>query len=143
MQTDGLVLALDFLQQADLLSKEGKAKLIKCLRLLAFNPQHPGLRTKKLKGARHPLFECRVDRRIRLVYDWDNAQLRCWWVGDHDKTLAKGASANIEVDDIFIDQEALVTDSLERWEDKDLSGVEFVSSTISVIEVELLQRNGD
>ena len=89
-----------FLQQAELLSKDVKSKLIKCLRLLSVDFRHPGLQTKKVQGSVGVLFECRVDQSIRLIYDLHENALRCWYVGEHDKSLRFASNNEIAVDDI-------------------------------------------
>jgi mRNA-degrading endonuclease YafQ of YafQ-DinJ toxin-antitoxin module len=96
------MLAPNFLEQASQLSKETRAKIIKCLQNLSSNIKHPGLQTKKIKGARNTLYECRVDKEVRLVYDQKEGYLRCWWIGHHDPVLKYAVSEDLIVDDIEI-----------------------------------------
>ena len=62
-------------------------KLEKALSLLAANPRHPSLQTKRIKG-RADIYEARVDQAYRLTYHRlpnDNLELRT--VGRHDETI--------------------------------------------------------
>lgn len=93
------------------LSKEAKASLIKALYLLSQNVRHPSLQTKKVKGTRADLYECRVDQGTRLVYDVKDGALRCWYVGDHDAALCFAESSGrygvgVAVDDIQVVERA-------------------------------------
>ena len=59
----------------------------KAIRLLADNPQHPSLRSKKIQGVRG-IYEARIDRNYRMTYERlgdDVVRLRV--VGKHDDAL--------------------------------------------------------
>jgi len=133
MSGSSLVLAPSFLEQADRLSKEAKAKLVKCLRFLSSDTSHPGLRTKPLKGTRKTLYECRVDRSTRLVYDRNGGSLRCWCVGPHDETLRRAASDDLQVDDIdlvpILDSDLAVEEYMDAGE----TDVTFTAYSLDVL----------
>ena len=64
-----------------------RKKLGKTLRLLADNPHHPSLHSKKVEGA-PGIYEARVDRSYILTYErlpGDILRLRV--IGKHDETL--------------------------------------------------------
>ena len=64
-----------------------RAKVKKALTLLAENPQHPSLQTKRIQGFAG-IYEARVDQNYRLTYErltGDKLLLRA--VGRHDETL--------------------------------------------------------
>lgn len=100
MHQYSLLVSPDFLSEAAELSKDIKAKLIKCLGLLCKNFMHPSLQTKKMKGTVSAVFECRVDQSIRLIYDIHNNTIRCWHIGPHDSTLLLGEQFIIPIDDV-------------------------------------------
>jgi mRNA-degrading endonuclease YafQ of YafQ-DinJ toxin-antitoxin module len=82
-----LLMQPEFLKRASNLSKEAKNKLLRVLWLLSEDYRHPGLQTKKVQGTKNSVFECRVDQAIRLIYDLEGVNLRCWYVGEHDAAL--------------------------------------------------------
>lgn len=107
MEQTSLVLMPGVLDAANNLTKECKAKLVKCLSLLSKDINHPSLRPKKLKGNKRTVFECRVDQSIRLIYDMnDKNMLRCWYVGQHDMAINFGNALKtdgirtVHVDDV-------------------------------------------
>jgi len=106
MREDGVMLKPSFMKQAMLLPKDAKAKLLKCVYLLCENVRHPGLQTKRVRGTTDPLFECRVDQDIRLIYDNASGLLRCWFVGNHDEALKFAEISRISVDDIDVLQDS-------------------------------------
>ena len=62
-------------------------KVDKAIHLLADNPQHPSLRSKKIQGVRG-IYEARIDRNYRMTYERlgdDVHRLRV--VGKHDDAL--------------------------------------------------------
>ena len=106
-----------FLQRAALLPKNAKSKLVRILWLLSENIAHPSLQCKKVKGARTNVYECRVDRSVRLIYDSYQGVLRCWYVGEHSSALGFAKSAKVQtmeipVDDINLSYEMQETDLL-------------------------------
>jgi hypothetical protein len=59
------------------------------------------------------MYECRVDRSTRLIYDVSDRSLRCWYVGEHDTALSFAAQAgerSVLVDDIEIGRRSDVSD---------------------------------
>lgn len=94
----------EFLECAASLTKDAKSKLLKIMKLLSENIRHPGLQSKRVKGSQAPVYECRVDQGIRLIYDRNKDTLRCWYVGTHDSALTFATSGNIpegfHIDDI-------------------------------------------
>lgn len=104
------ILALPgFLEQADKLPKDKKSKIFKVLSQLSSNIFHPGLQTKKLLKTNATVYECRVDRSIRLIYDVVENNLRCWYVGPHDDAIKFGNNLTRNdlqhVDDIEVDSD--------------------------------------
>jgi hypothetical protein len=82
-----LVISRGFLVSAAALPKEVKSSLIKTLTLLVEDVRHPSLQCKKVNGARASVYECRVDQKVRLIYDVKGDTIRCWYVGLHDVAL--------------------------------------------------------
>jgi mRNA-degrading endonuclease YafQ of YafQ-DinJ toxin-antitoxin module len=106
-QRTSLVVMPDFLKRAAELDKAVKTKLVRILWLLSEDFRHPSLQCKKVQGARHQVFECRVDQGVRLIYDTVHGMLRCWFVGEHDMALRFAVNLSppaetVEVDDIAI-----------------------------------------
>ena len=102
-----LIISTGFLDSAAALPKEVKSSLIKALNLLAQDVRHPSLQCKKVSGSRATVYECRVDQRVRLIYDLHGGRIRCWYVGVHDVALrfaTKYSQAQeLIVDDIQVD----------------------------------------
>ena len=66
-----------------------RKKVKKALGLLAENPRHPSLRSKRLEGVEN-IYSARVDQNYRLTYErlpGDVLRLRA--VGRHDETLQR------------------------------------------------------
>jgi mRNA interferase RelE/StbE len=64
-----------------------RKKLGKTLQLLADNPRHPSLQSKKVEGA-PGIYEARVDLSYRLTYErLPGDVLRLRVIGKHDETL--------------------------------------------------------
>jgi mRNA-degrading endonuclease YafQ of YafQ-DinJ toxin-antitoxin module len=97
-----LVLDNGFLEQANDLPKEIKAKIFKCLQYLVKDTEHPSLQTKKIQGSNNGAYECRIDRNIRMIYMRDGEFLVCKYIGAHDSTIKMGAHMAISVDDIVL-----------------------------------------
>ena len=98
-----IVVGHDFLEAAAGLPKEDRAKLVRTLALLSGNVRHPGLRTRKIQGAKTAMYECRIDQALRLIYDMEGDMLRCWHVGPHDKTLKIGAHhSDVVIEDLIV-----------------------------------------
>jgi mRNA interferase RelE/StbE len=75
-----------FLDSVKRLPVEVKRALKKKLDLLADNPKHPSLKTKKIKGS-EDIFETSINMDIRMTREFyeDGVLLRN--IGKHDKTL--------------------------------------------------------
>lgn len=66
------------------LSKTEKNLIRKKVEMLAENPFHPSLRTKRIQGT-DDLFECSVNMDIRIIWYYENDQLILLLdVGHHD-----------------------------------------------------------
>ena len=66
------------------LSAEEKKQLKRKLALLAENPMHPSLRTKRIQGTRD-LFECSVNMDIRIIWYYEgDTMIILIDVGHHD-----------------------------------------------------------
>jgi mRNA-degrading endonuclease RelE of RelBE toxin-antitoxin system len=55
----------------------------KAIRLLAENPRHPSLRTKKMKGT-EDIWEIRITRDYRITLQWEADLIILRRVGTHD-----------------------------------------------------------
>ena len=65
-------------------SNKEKEQIRSKVRILATDPLHPSLRTKKIKGTEN-LFECSVNMDIRIVWYYEDDQLILLLdVGHHD-----------------------------------------------------------
>ena len=83
-----LVYTVRFAEAAARLSKESRAKLPKALMLLAEDPRHPGLQTKKIQGlGDREIFEARLDQRIRFTFQLQGDVLILRNIDDHDACL--------------------------------------------------------
>ena len=66
------------------LTQGEKSRLMKKLELLAENPSHPSLRTKKIQGA-PDLYECSVNMDIRIIWCCESDRMIILVdVGHHD-----------------------------------------------------------
>jgi len=66
------------------LNPQEKKQLQNKLRLLAENPMHPSLRTKRIQGTKD-LFECSVNMDIRIIWYYEGDKLIILLdVGHHD-----------------------------------------------------------
>ena len=66
------------------LSAQEKSQLRKKMELLAENPSHPSLRTKRIQGT-GKLYECSVNMSIRIIWYYEgNALIVLVDVGCHD-----------------------------------------------------------
>jgi mRNA interferase RelE/StbE len=83
-----LVYTERFAEAASHLSKEARAKLPKALKLLAEDPRHPGLQTKKIQGLpEREIFEARLDQRIRFTFQLQGDLILLRNIDDHDACL--------------------------------------------------------
>ena len=137
MKNTQLLLAPEFLEQANRLDKATKAKLIKCLRNLSANTDHPGLETKKIKGARATVFECRVDRSVRLIYDVMGGLLRCWGVGAHDSALTAGRGLAVDDIDLSDAEVAMLPAAAERYLENGVAASTFDATTLEALSVHM------
>lgn len=63
---------------------QGKKQIMKKLKLLAENPLHPSLRTKRIQGT-DDLFECSVNMDIRIIWCYESDKIIILVdVGHHD-----------------------------------------------------------
>jgi len=51
-------------------SSQEMARVLRAMNLLASNPRHPELRTKKVQNTQG-IFEARVDRGLRMTFEWE------------------------------------------------------------------------
>jgi mRNA interferase RelE/StbE len=66
------------------LTEQEKKQLMNKLELLAENPMHPSLRTKRIQGA-EDLFECSVNMDIRIIWYYEgDTMIILVDVGHHD-----------------------------------------------------------
>ena len=66
------------------LTEQEKKQLMKKLELLAENPTHPSLRTKKIQGT-DKLYECSVNMDIRIIWYYEgDTMIILVDVGHHD-----------------------------------------------------------
>ena len=75
-----------FLDGVQRLSVDAKKTLKKKLDLLANNPKHPSMRTKKIKGG-EDIFEASVNMDIRITWEFFEDVILLRNIGRHDKTL--------------------------------------------------------
>jgi mRNA interferase RelE/StbE len=71
-----------------LLTEEDAERVRKSLRLLAENPRHPSLRTKKIKGT-DGVWEVRAGLSIRLTFERRDDLIVLRNVGPHDAAFKK------------------------------------------------------
>lgn len=84
-----LVYTERFAEAASRLSKEARAKLPKALKLLAEDPRHPSLQTKKIQGlSEREIFEARLDQKIRFSFQVQGDLIILRNIDDHDLCLA-------------------------------------------------------
>lgn len=84
-----LVYTARFAEAATRLPKEARAKLPKALKLLAEDPRHPGLQTKKIQGlGAREIFEARLDQKIRFTFQLQGGLILLRNIDDHDVCLA-------------------------------------------------------
>lgn len=103
MITRSLIVLPEFLALAEMLPKETRSKLVRILKLLSVDVRHSSLQCKKVNGTKNSVYECRVDRNVRLIYDVVSEGLRCWYVGEHDVALnfaRFNVDKGIPVDDV-------------------------------------------
>ena len=83
-----LVYTERFAEAASRLSKEARAKLPKALKLLAVDPRHPSLHTKKIQGlSEREIFEARLDQKIRFSFQVQGDLIILRNIDDHDLCL--------------------------------------------------------
>ena len=73
-----------FKKNYQMLSKNEQKQTMKKLTLLAENPMHPSLRTKRIQGTTD-LFECSVNMDIRIIWYYEGDKLIILLdIGHHD-----------------------------------------------------------
>jgi mRNA-degrading endonuclease YafQ of YafQ-DinJ toxin-antitoxin module len=70
------------------LSPEAKIILQNKLQIMAENPKHPSLRTKKIRG-NEEIFECSINMNIRMTWEYRDNKILLRAIGEHDSTLKK------------------------------------------------------
>jgi mRNA-degrading endonuclease RelE of RelBE toxin-antitoxin system len=75
-----------FLDSFKHLPIDAKKALKKKLDLLADNPKHPSLRTKKIKGS-GDIFEASINMDIRMTWEFYEDGILLRNIGKYDKTL--------------------------------------------------------
>ena len=75
-----------FRESVEALSADAKKVLKKKLDLMADNPRHPSLRTKKIRGHRD-IFEASVTINIRMTWEFYKDGILLRNIGPHDATL--------------------------------------------------------
>ncbi|HXU37933.1 MAG TPA: hypothetical protein VN937_16335 [Blastocatellia bacterium] len=103
-----LIVSPGFLMAATGLSKNVKSALIKTLFLLTLDFRHPSLQCKKVQGSQSALYECRVDQKVRLIYDISDGNIRCWYVGEHDVALRFATSHTVGDGEVVVEDVELV-----------------------------------
>ena len=96
MPKSSLIMMPNVLDQANKLPKDIKSKLFRCLSLLSEDFRHPSLQCKKIKSNTQDVYECRIDKSYRLIYDLLNRSIRCWYVGDHDLAIKFGSNISYQ-----------------------------------------------
>jgi mRNA-degrading endonuclease RelE of RelBE toxin-antitoxin system len=66
--------------------KPVQERIQKALRLLDENPRHPSLQVKKIGGTSN-IYEARVDRKVRMSFQFDGEDKIMRNVDDHDECL--------------------------------------------------------
>ena len=77
-----------FLQKRKELPEDVKRTLKKKLDIIADNPRHPSLRTKKIKG-RENIFEATITMSIRMTWEYFEDGILLRNIGEHDRTLKR------------------------------------------------------
>ena len=84
-----LVYTERFAEAESRLSKEARAEIPKALKLLAEDPRHPGLQTKKIEGlSEHEIFEARLDQKVRFTFQLQGNLILLRNIDDHNTCLA-------------------------------------------------------
>jgi mRNA interferase RelE/StbE len=60
-----------------------------CVARLADDPQHPGLRTKRLQSIGEVVFSARIDRANRLTFHWEGSTIVLRNHCNHDAVLGR------------------------------------------------------
>ena len=68
------------------ISLEDKSTVANKLRIMAENPMHPSLRTKKIRGMEE-IFECSINMSIRMTWEYKENRIFLRAIGKHDFTL--------------------------------------------------------
>jgi len=71
-----------FINAKDKLTVFEKKQIIKTVALLQQNPRYPGLQSKKIKG-QGGLMECRVNKDLRIIWQFRNDVIVLLAVGRH------------------------------------------------------------
>jgi len=75
-----------FKKEYKTLPEEIKKAVQNKLRMMAENPFHPSLRTKKIQG-HEKILECSINMAIRMTWEYDGKKIFLRAIGEHDYTL--------------------------------------------------------
>jgi len=75
-----------FLEGVKKLPADVKKALKRKLGIMADNPRHPSLRTKKIKG-RENIFEASITMHMRMTWEYFEDGILLRNIGEHNKTL--------------------------------------------------------
>lgn len=73
-----------FLRQYKKLSSDLQNDVKRCIDALQQDPEHPFLKTHKLKGKLSPFWSCSVNFSYRIVFERTENEIILLMVGDHD-----------------------------------------------------------
>jgi len=83
------VLFTELFEQAyEKLTSAEKRSVRKALALLGDNPNHPGLRVKRMEGRKN-IWEARPSKRLRMTFEMSGEIIFMRNVGEHDKVLKR------------------------------------------------------
>ena len=83
-----IIFTEQFEQAYEKLTNAEKRSVRKALSLLGDNPNHPGLRVKKMEGRKN-IWEARPSRRLRMTFENTGEIIFMRNVGEHDKVLKR------------------------------------------------------
>ena len=72
-----------FEKQFKQLAQQEQKQIRNKIEILAVNPLHPSLRTKRIKGT-EDMFECSINMDIRIIWHYENNRMMLLSVGHHD-----------------------------------------------------------
>lgn len=72
-----------FEKQFKQLAQQEQKQIKNKIEILAVNPLHPSLRTKRIKGT-DDMFECSINMDIRIIWHYEKNRMMLLSVGHHD-----------------------------------------------------------